>query len=127
MNDIGQFTNTSIGLLVVIGGFYAVARRIGSWLRARQPAEQLLTRHGTLALTPQCSIAVVRTTQEELVLGLTTHQVNLLTRTPLAPTAVPSPRTQRSVTHCKQKSRRIVNKPRRIFPQCHSFTLPKPS
>ena len=127
MNDIGQFANASIGILIVMGGLYFAVSRMAGWLRMRQPTEQILTRHSTLVLTPQCSIAVVRTVQEELVLGLTAQHVSLLTKTPLAATAIPSPRTQHSVTLCKLKSRRITGKSRRIFSQCHSFTLSKSS
>ncbi len=76
MNDI-------LSLSFVIAGMVAlafVARRylplLGKNFRPRGSLKQL----GILALTPQCSVALVQAGEETLVLGLTPHNVTLLTK-----------------------------------------------
>jgi len=128
MTEVGQVASTYIGMILVIAGLAFVACRVGRLVRARQHADSILTHHSTLTLTPQCSVAVVRTTQEELILGLTAQQVTLLTRAPLTTLAASSGHPQASVDHslCRQRIRKTASKPRRVFPQCQFFALPKP-
>lgn len=125
MNDMGPLVSSSLGIILVMGGLLFVAYRGGQLWRARRPADQILTHLSTLALTQQCSIAVVRTAYEELILGLTAQCVTVLTRTALTPTAAHSERPQRT-SHCKRERRRITAKTRRILPQCQYAVLLKP-
>lgn len=127
MNDIGHLAGPSLGLILILGGLVFVASRGSRLLRARQPAEQILTLQSTVALTPQCSVAVVRTAQEELILGLTAHNVTILTKTALTPPSARSDRGQVYGTQCRRGSRRITAKTRRLFSGCQYFTVAKPS
>lgn len=126
MSDMGQIAGTYMGMLLVIGGLAFVAYRLGRIVRARHHTESSLSHLTTLTLSPQCSVAVVQTAQEELLLGLTTQHITLLTRTARTPTASHAEGTQQSITLCKCKSRKISLKPRRVFPQCQYLALPKP-
>jgi flagellar biogenesis protein FliO len=126
MSDIGQIAGTYVGMLLVIGGLAFVACRLGRLVRTRHNTESSLSHLTTLALSPQCSVAVVRTAQEELILGLTAQHVTMLSKTALTPAASPPQHAQRPVSLCKQKSRRILAKPRHLFPHCQYFALPKP-
>ncbi|MBI3304281.1 MAG: flagellar biosynthetic protein FliO [Deltaproteobacteria bacterium] len=80
MTEVGQVIGA---LALVLAGMVGVAlliRRflpqLGSRYRPAGPLQHL----GLLALTPQCSVALVRAGQETLVLGLTPHAVTLLTK-----------------------------------------------
>ena len=75
--------NEMLSLAFVIAGMVGlafVARRylplLGKKFRPRGPLKQL----GVLALTPQCSVALVQAGEETLVLGLTPHNVTLLAK-----------------------------------------------
>lgn len=70
-------------LSLVLAGIVSlavIARRFLPLLGQKYQPESPLKHLSTLALTPQCSIALVRAGQETLVLGLTSHSVTLLTK-----------------------------------------------
>jgi flagellar biogenesis protein FliO len=80
MIAMGQFVGP---LVLVLAGMIAVAilaRRFLPTLGRPYRAEGSLQRLGLLALTPQCSVALVRAGQDTLVLGLTPQSVTLLTK-----------------------------------------------
>lgn len=75
--------NEMLSLSLVIAGMVGLAfvvRRylplLGKNFRPRGPLKQI----GILALTPQCSVALVQVGEETLVLGLTPHNVTLLAK-----------------------------------------------
>jgi flagellar biogenesis protein FliO len=72
-------------LLAGIVGLAFIARRLLPLLGQRYQPRSSLKHLGTLALTPQCSVALVEAGQETLVLGLTPHHVTLLAKAGQAP------------------------------------------
>jgi flagellar biogenesis protein FliO len=68
-----------VGGLIVAG---IIALRVAPMLAQKGRSDRLLKHLGTLALTPQCSVALVRVGRETLVLGVTSQSVSLLARTP---------------------------------------------
>ncbi len=81
---MGEFINEiiylSLFLALILGLAYA-ARRFLPLLREKCRSRGILRHHGTLALTSQCSVALVQAGQETLILGLTPNSVTLLGRT----------------------------------------------
>ncbi len=76
MNEI-----LSISILVAgMGGLAFAAHRFLPALKQKYRSRGPLKHLGILALTPQCSVALVQTGEETLVLGLTPHAVTLLAK-----------------------------------------------
>ncbi len=81
---MGEFINEIIYLslfIVFILGLAYAARRFLPLLRDKYRSRGILRHHGTLALTSQCSVALVQAGRETLILGLTPNSVTLLGRT----------------------------------------------
>lgn len=79
----GEMTTLSF----VFGGMLGVAvvaRRFLGQLGRRSPLNGFLKHVGTLPLTPQCSVALVRAGKETLVLGVTSQSITLLRKIPEA-------------------------------------------
>ena len=74
---IGTLTLAFVGL----AGVLLLVRWWAPQFKQRMQFAGRLQREGLLALTPQCSVALVRIGQETLVLGVTPHTVTLLTKT----------------------------------------------
>ena len=125
MTEIGQMTSNLVVILLVIGGVAFAARRFAPFLKTRHRPGNPLQHISTLALTPHCSIALVRAGQDDLLLGLTAQSLTLLTKTsPTSPSrlhyeeepacSLPSGRVRRSrkralrlrpyTSHCKLSS-----------------------
>jgi flagellar biogenesis protein FliO len=71
---------------LVVGGLILagiIAVRVAPLLAQKGRTDRLLKHLGTLSLTPQCSVALVRVGRETLVLGVTPQSVSLLARAPL--------------------------------------------
>lgn len=76
---LGEWMSVS----VVLGGMVLlaiIAWRLSPLFGQKGRQAGSLARLGTLALTPQCSIALVRVGQETLVVGLTPQSVSLLAK-----------------------------------------------
>lgn len=73
-------TIASVALLLVSAVVCGlVVRRYRQWSGGGAAVGSTLQHLGTLALTPPCSLALVRVGHETLVLGLTSQSVTLLT------------------------------------------------
>jgi len=83
MIEPGTLVGTLTLVLVVIGGVLMLLRRFLPQVGKRLQFADRLQHQGILALTPQCSVALVRIGQETLVLGVTPHAVTLLTKSPV--------------------------------------------
>ena len=76
----------TLSLLVIAGvGLAAIAYRLLPAAARRYRADGPLRHLGTLPLSAQCSIALVRAGKETLVLGLTHNAVTLLAKAPPEP------------------------------------------
>jgi flagellar biosynthetic protein FliO len=80
MTELGSMISALALVIAAIFGIALLVRRFLPVFAQRSHGEGPLQRLGMLALTPQCSVALVRVGQETLVLGLTTHSVTLLTK-----------------------------------------------
>jgi flagellar biogenesis protein FliO len=80
---MAEFGSMMSALALVVATVFGVALLVRYFLPVfaqRSGGEGPLQRLGLLALTPQCSVALVRVGQETLVLGLTAHSMTLLTK-----------------------------------------------
>jgi flagellar biogenesis protein FliO len=80
MTELGRMGGALLLLVAGIVGVALLARRFLPLLGQKYRPEGTLQHLGLLALTPQCSVALVRAGQETLILGLTPHSVTLLTK-----------------------------------------------
>ncbi|MGE0679675.1 MAG: FliO/MopB family protein [Candidatus Binatia bacterium] len=80
MNEPGTIIGVLALALVGFLGVVAIVRRFAPQLGQRLQRAGRLQHLGSLSLTPQCSVALVRIEGEILVLGLTPHTVTLLTK-----------------------------------------------
>jgi flagellar biogenesis protein FliO len=80
-----------IPFALVVGGLVlagTIAVRVLPLLTQKGRTDRLLKHLGTLSLTPQCSVALVRVGGETLVLGVTPQSVSLLARTAVTEAAL---------------------------------------
>jgi flagellar biogenesis protein FliO len=80
-----------IPFALVVGGLILagmIAVRVAPLLAQKGRTDRLLKHLGTLSLTPQCSVALVRVGRETLVLGVTPQNVSLLARASLENTLI---------------------------------------
>lgn len=87
ISELGRMIGTLFLLLAGVVGVAILARRFLPLNGQRNPRQGPLQPLGLLALTPQCSVALVQAGQDTLVLGLTPQTVTLLTKV-----AEPTPR-----------------------------------
>ncbi len=84
MAATGLLEQTGVIVLVSLIGLACGVRRFCPQVSQRFRARNHLESLGLLALTPQCSVALVRAGQEMLVLGVTPQAVTLLAKMPEA-------------------------------------------
>jgi flagellar biogenesis protein FliO len=84
MAETGLLGQTGVIVLVSLIGLACGVRRFCPQVSQRFRARNHLESLGLLALTPQCSVALVRAGQEMLVLGVTPQAVTLLAKMPEA-------------------------------------------
>ncbi len=89
MFELTSYIGTGSVLALALFGVVFLIRRGLPFVRTRYQTRGELQQLDVLALTPQCSVALVQADQDVLVLGLTAQSVILLTRTPAK--AVPQP------------------------------------
>ena len=82
MAELTPFVGTGGILIIALLGVVLLTRYGMPIFRKRYQARGELRQLDVLALTPQCSVALVQTNQDMLVLGLTAQTVTLLNRTP---------------------------------------------
>lgn len=80
MAELGSVMSALALVMAAVFGAALLVRRLLPIFAQHSHGEGPLQRLGMLALTPQCSVAVVRVGQETLVLGLTAHSMTLLTK-----------------------------------------------
>ena len=80
MAELGSMMSALALVVAAVFGVALLVRRLLPVFAQHSRGDRSPKRLGMLALTPQCSVAVVRVGQETLVLGLTAHNVTLLTK-----------------------------------------------
>ncbi len=91
-----------------LSGLGILARRFLPLFSRRSSDPSSLQHLGTLPLTPQCSVALVRIREETLVLGITAQSVTLLTKSsdgtlkdPFASTNGPAETSREAPARCR--------------------------
>lgn len=128
MTETGQMASNLVVLLLFLGGLAFAVRRFAPLLKTQPRPGNPLTHISTLALTPQCSVAVVRAGDEDLVLGLTAQNITLLAKAaPAVPSQLPCTEASVDVFHPARlrRLRKLATRPRRHISHCQLPLLSK--